>query len=218
MSSIQPVTANRTWDNLVNKADDILSPALSATKKALRVAGVIAGGLGPTSLETVKVAARVVKLFDTLRSLAEVVPRQVELNLKACSNAIHSNQEAITKDLKELKAALDAFQRTPLGRSSKDLAQLAYNASLCVSATMGAIGTSPTVVGPIVEGVIAVGAFAKAGEAKANFFVDLPALIKDGGASLKSLERLIEAMRKLAVDTAPVAAQCTPDFRANANR
>jgi ABC-type transporter Mla subunit MlaD len=214
MSLILSVTANRTWDKFVNKTDDVLSPA----KRAIRIASVIAGGVGPTALETVKVAARVVKLFDTLRSLAEVVPRQVELNLKACSDAIHGNKGAITKDLKELKAVLDAFQRTPLGRSSKDLAQLAYNASLSVSATMGAIGTSPTVVGPIVEGIIAVGAFAKAGEAKANFFADLPALIGDGGASLKSLERLVEAMRKLAVDTAPVAAQCAPDFRANPNR
>jgi hypothetical protein len=218
MSSIQTVTANRSWDNLVNKADELVSPTLSAAKKALRVAGVIATGIGPTALETVKVATRIVKLFDAARSLAEVIPRQVELNLTACADAANANRAAITKDLKELKAALDEFQRTPLGRSSKDLAQFAYSAGSCVSATMGAIGTSPTLVGPIVEGVIAVGAFAKAGEAKANLLADIPALIRDGGASVRSLERLVEAMRKLAVDTAPVAAQCTPAFRANPTR
>lgn len=214
MSTIQTVTANRTWDKLVKQADD----ALTLTKAPLPNLSGAAKLLQPGAVEVAKGAMKMAKVFAALRTIAEVVDRQVKLNVSGCKTSVAENRQQLISDFRELSSALEAFAKTPLGRSSKELAQLAWHTQQCMIAAEGALVTSPTLIGTVVEGTLALASFAKAGEAKANLIDDLPALILDRGASLRSLERLLEATQKFATHAAPVVAQCVPDFRPNPNR
>ena len=219
MSMVQSVTANQTWDKVLKGAQEVASALSPAAKVISGAAKLIAST--PEGIETAKNVGRCCKLFVAIKNLGEIIPRQLRQNVNACGGAIDANKSAILSDLKELRAALDQFQKTPLARSGKDLAQLGLSAGVSVQSLTTAIESASIPGGQLVavaEGFIAFSALAKAGEAKANLLADLPELMKDAGPSLRSLERLVEAMRNLALHTAPVAAECTPDFRPNPDR
>ena len=218
-SLIQSVTANRTWDKVLKGTDEVASMISPAAK--LVSAGVKLAASSPSGVDLAKNIGRCAKLFGAIYNLATIIPRQFRENINACGGAINANKTTIVTDLKELKAAIEQFQKTPMGRSTKDFVQLSLSAAVTIQSATTAIESAAIPGGQVVavvEGIIAIGSLAKAGEAKANLLADLPEFIKDMGPSLKSLERIVEAMRNLAIHSAPVATECTPDFRPNPAR